>query len=114
MSGCAHCIYDIYLEDLESFHLDISETRTKVLDSLKQLPSERRSEAEKHWPKDTLGELKQYLEEEGGNPNGSAAAAKAMAEKELEKARQDLDPATRSVSFLLCFRSFFTKRGEGY
>ncbi|GAA5954290.1 hypothetical protein JCM3765_005341 [Sporobolomyces pararoseus] len=96
MSGCAHCIYDIYLEDLSSFHLDLSETRSKILKSLKQLPLERRAEVEKNWPEDALGDLDNCLEGEGGNTKGDAATAKAMAEKELEKARQDLDPATRA------------------
>ncbi|GAA5903917.1 hypothetical protein JCM8208_001726 [Rhodotorula glutinis] len=36
MSGCATCVYDLYLEDVEHFHAEALERRARVLDVLRR------------------------------------------------------------------------------
>lgn len=93
MSGCAHCIYDIFLEELESYHSELADSKSRIFARYEQLDPSERQEVTETWPKDLLGDLEQFCRD--GSRVGDAAGATALAEKELEKARQSLDPATR-------------------
>ena len=35
MSGCATCVYDLYLDDLEHFHSQVREAKRQILDTLR-------------------------------------------------------------------------------
>ncbi|GAA5899839.1 Dpc25p [Sporobolomyces salmoneus] len=91
MSGCAHCIYDIYLEELESYHSDLSLSKSSILKKLEHLDGSQRKEVERNWPKDALGDFKEF--QKGGK---GGKGVKETAQRELEKAREGLDPATRA------------------
>ncbi|SPO32416.1 related to ABC1 - ubiquinol--cytochrome-c reductase complex assembly protein [Ustilago trichophora] len=83
MSGCAHCAYDIYAEDLEDFHARLSSVRTQ----LSQLePRVKREE----WRSDLLGEFPEDVEE------GDNEDMKERAQKEVDRVIGDLDPTMRA------------------
>ncbi|GAA5895495.1 hypothetical protein JCM6882_006270 [Rhodosporidiobolus microsporus] len=109
MSGCAHCVYDLYLEDLEVYHSLLSSAKSTVLTRLKSL-HDRGSPVEEvergEWPEE-LGKREEVLEEAaGGGEKGAKGGAKdgkekeeevrRKAQKELEKAREGLDPTMRA------------------
>lgn len=84
MSGCAHCAYDIYAEDLEHFHSRLSSVRTQ----LTQLhPPVSRDE----WRADLLGDY----------PTGQAGEMtdgerKERAQREVDRVISDLDPTMKA------------------
>jgi aarF domain-containing kinase len=107
MSGCAHCIYDVYLEDLQLFHQTlVPETRTKLINILRQ---RRRDDSDivdeliKLWPENTLGKRPNLTTDDDDEESKSTTAqeAKQVAQRELRKVRNSLDPATRSVFLFL-------------
>ncbi|GAA5969625.1 hypothetical protein JCM21900_005868 [Sporobolomyces salmonicolor] len=96
MSGCAHCVYDLYLDDMEHFHSLVSSARSVVLARLRALnPAEHARERER-WPVDHLGKLEEAEGEEGKGKGEKEDIAKAKAEKELDRTRKELDPGMRA------------------
>ncbi|GAC98559.1 potential mitochondrial chaperonin [Pseudozyma hubeiensis SY62] len=84
MSGCAHCAYDIYAEDLEDFHSRLSSVRTQ----LTQLsPPVTRQE----WRQDLLGD---YPSSDGSA--GSKEDMKERAQREVDRVISDLDPTMKA------------------
>ncbi|GAA5871188.1 hypothetical protein JCM8547_001481 [Rhodosporidiobolus lusitaniae] len=88
MSGCAHCIYDLYLEDLEHFHEVLASSRQKALDQVKNLREGGQLVPTGEWPKE-WGSLEEEGKEKEVDP-------KEKAKEELERTRQDLDPTMRA------------------
>ncbi|GAA6023791.1 hypothetical protein JCM10207_001196 [Rhodosporidiobolus poonsookiae] len=88
MSGCAHCVYDLHLEDLEHYHSLVASTRRAGLKKLAALPPEEQGRARGGWP-EVWGRL-----EEGGADGGGDA--KERAQRELEETRKGLDPGMRA------------------
>ncbi|GAA5826842.1 hypothetical protein JCM11251_002915 [Rhodosporidiobolus azoricus] len=104
MSGCAHCVYDLYLEDLELYHSLLSSAKSTILIRLASLHDRGQAleEVEKRdWPEE-LGKKEEVLAEvaRGGSGRkggvGEEQEAKQKAQKELEKAREGLDPTMRA------------------
>ncbi|KAN0065503.1 hypothetical protein ACQY0O_001340 [Thecaphora frezii] len=83
MSGCAHCAYDIYAEDLEDFHSKLQAVRQRLL-ALE--PPVTASE----WHEDLLGAFPSDQSEASGED------ARARAEKEVNRAIGDLDPTMKA------------------
>ncbi|GAA5849576.1 hypothetical protein JCM9279_007276 [Rhodotorula babjevae] len=139
MSGCATCVYDLYLDDVEHFHARALEQRGRVLDALRRARGTAATgtrmgegEGESSGAGEGEGEGEGGATSEGGAPSGwddavdvlgpwsdavrdlaapasasasasSAAAAGAQgdaardrAERELERAREALDPGMRA------------------
>ncbi|KAK4703288.1 hypothetical protein P7C70_g2927, partial [Phenoliferia sp. Uapishka_3] len=95
MSGCAHCVYDIYLSDLEVYH-------DQLLDARQALLSKGLINGD-DWPPE-LGE-RAAAAEVGGAEGGGEGAAKRQAEKALEGVYKTLDPSMRydrTTPFSLC------------
>ncbi|BGP51282.1 hypothetical protein JCM10450v2_007211 [Rhodotorula kratochvilovae] len=97
MSGCAICVYDLYLEDLENFHSSVSAARSAVLDQLRE--GARLDEGD--WPPELLGPWEDAEKELKGVKDGASGeereqAAREQAERELKRARDALDPSMRA------------------
>ncbi|KAJ1031402.1 hypothetical protein NDA13_001796 [Ustilago tritici] len=92
MSGCAHCAYDIYAEDLEDFHSRLSSVRNQ----LAQLsPPVTREE----WREDLLGDYPASAESSAGAANTAASSEedkKERAQREVDRVIGDLDPTMRA------------------
>ena len=90
MSGCAHCAYDIYAEDLEDFHSRLSSVRTQ----LTQLePPVTRDE----WRADLLGEYpSSSTDSESGKAGSGDDDVKERAQREVDRVIGDLDPTMRA------------------
>ncbi|GAA6064219.1 hypothetical protein JCM10212_003828 [Sporobolomyces blumeae] len=131
MSGCAHCVYDLYLEDLEHFHDLATRAKREVLDLYDAYRSgsttttsrlDRRSSEhdepgdsnvssteferlEAEWPTDVFGEWRDAVDD-GNAGDGerrrretttsTTLTSQEKAARELDRARQALDPATRA------------------
>lgn len=95
MSGCAVCVYDLYLSDLEDFQLSLASARKAIMARLDALPAAEKERRMKEWP-DELGDKpgEGVVGKEGG------VDAKREAEKELERERKTLDPTVRCVARL--------------
>lgn len=92
MSGCAHCVYDLYLEDLESYHSLLSTARSAVLSRLKELKEGGQLiPAEGTWPEELGKPVQEGKEGEGEGGKGAEEKAK----EELDRVRKDLDPTMR-------------------
>ncbi|GAA5942684.1 oxidoreductase-like domain-containing protein [Sporobolomyces koalae] len=89
MSGCAHCIYDVYLEDLELYHSRLAETRSTLSTQIARLSRSDQQRVEREWPIDILGSFEALGAEAGPD-------SKRLAQIQLEQARNQLDPATRA------------------
>ncbi|BGO95172.1 hypothetical protein NBRC10512_004161 [Rhodotorula toruloides] len=91
MSGCAVCVYDLYLSDLEHFQLSLASARKAIMARLDALPPHEKEQKMKEWP-DELGDKpgEGVVGKEGG------VDAKKEAEKELERERKTLDPTVRA------------------
>lgn len=94
MSGCAHCAYDIYAEDLEDFHSRLSSVRTQ----LAQLsPAVTRDE----WRTDLLGDYPSASPSDGSVSTGAGSAEsehelRERAQREVDRVIGDLDPTMRA------------------
>ncbi|KAJ1019925.1 hypothetical protein NDA16_004206 [Ustilago loliicola] len=97
MSGCAHCAYDIYAEDLEDFHSRLSTVRTQ----LTQLsPPVTREE----WREDLLGDYPSSAGRSSGDSSAGAASSaeeseedmRERAQREVDRVIGDLDPTMRA------------------
>lgn len=99
MSGCAACVYDLYLEDLQHFHSSLASARKAVMARLDKLSAQERERRMLEWPGE-LGDKpgEGVVGKEGG------VDAKAEAEKELERERKTLDPTVRCVGRGACRR----------
>ncbi|KAK4052592.1 hypothetical protein OIO90_004220 [Microbotryomycetes sp. JL221] len=102
-SGCATCVYDIYLESIENWHEQVSASKVQVLDKLRRDAAHLVSSistAPRDWPEDIFGTWDpQELKQDASNSTTSTNAieqAKVKAEKELERTRASLDPALRA------------------
>ncbi|GAA6026571.1 hypothetical protein JCM8202_006268 [Rhodotorula sphaerocarpa] len=107
MSGCATCVYDLYLDDLEHFHAEARNARSEVLSRLRRDKASREGQKEAEgtdslaeWPEEELGprptraELRADIADElstastatataagsGPAPDAGAAAAREAAE----------------------------------
>ncbi|GAA6056906.1 hypothetical protein JCM3770_001319 [Rhodotorula araucariae] len=97
MSGCATCVYDIFLEDLEHFHSSVSAARSAVLDRLRA--GARLDNGA--WPAEVLGPWEDAEKELRGVRDGASGeeretAAREQAERELRRTRDALDPSMRA------------------
>lgn len=121
MSGCATCVYDLYLEDLEHFHSAAATARGAVLERVRGAADDGRHPAlalalggaPPGWRDDVLGPWEDARREvaagaraEGGAyPEAPAEReerereARVRAERELKRARDQLDPSMRCVVF---------------
>ncbi|TNY22608.1 hypothetical protein DMC30DRAFT_445069 [Rhodotorula diobovata] len=118
MSGCATCVYDLYLEDLEHFHSAATTARGAVLERVRGAADDGRHPAlalalggaPPGWRDDVLGPWEDARREvaagaraEGGAyPEAPAEReerereARVRAERELKRARDQLDPSMRA------------------
>nr|CDI56499.1 related to ABC1-ubiquinol--cytochrome-c reductase complex assembly protein [Melanopsichium pennsylvanicum 4] len=86
MSGCAHCAYDIYAEDLEDFHARLSSVRSQL--------SQLEPRVTNHeWRSDLLGEYPGETEIKGKE---AGEDLKQKAQAEVDKVIGDLDPTMRA------------------
>ena len=92
MSGCAHCVYDIYLEDLELYHDQLAAARAKLAPL---------AVADNEWPP----ELGSRDVQKGGDP-------KEMAERALQESYRLMEPSMRSV--LVCGRGRVKRVADDY
>ncbi|EPQ30907.1 uncharacterized protein PFL1_01805 [Pseudozyma flocculosa PF-1] len=90
MSGCAHCAYDIYAEDLEDFHSRLQDVRARL--AALQPPV-----AADEWREDLLGSFPSSDPgaESGTGPSGGEDV-KAKAEREVDQVIGDLDPTMKA------------------
>ncbi|GAA5840113.1 hypothetical protein JCM5353_008514 [Sporobolomyces roseus] len=89
MSGCAHCVYDLYLEDIEHYHGQIASFKSLILnETLPSLSQEEQEMVRRDWPVEIFGEF--------GEREREGEGAKEKAERELRETRKALDPATRA------------------
>ncbi|GJN93324.1 hypothetical protein Rhopal_006371-T1 [Rhodotorula paludigena] len=100
MSGCATCVYDLYLEDLEHYHDALASARKLVVDKLRARRGLGTEAWRAAWPAE-LGTVDEALEDvdEGAAGKGGREKeeeAKKRAEKELQRTREQLDPAMRA------------------
>uniref|UniRef100_V5EUY1 ABC1 atypical kinase-like domain-containing protein n=2 Tax=Kalmanozyma brasiliensis (strain GHG001) TaxID=1365824 RepID=V5EUY1_KALBG len=84
MSGCAHCAYDIYAEDLEDFHSRLSSVRT-------QLTQLHPPVSKDEWRTDLLGDYPIA----GGNAE-TDKERKERAQQEVDRVIGDLDPTMKA------------------
>lgn len=84
-SGCAVCVYDLYLEDVQHFHEQLEDARKTVL---YKVESQGLVVNVTEWPKE-LGEMEQAEKD-----------PKVLAERELERTRKSLDPGLRRVAMV--------------
>ncbi|GAA5865751.1 hypothetical protein JCM1840_003244 [Sporobolomyces johnsonii] len=96
MSGCAHCVYDLYLEDMEHFHALVSSARSAVLARWRALNPVERARERERWPVAELGALEEAEGEEGKGQGEKEDIARAKAERELDRTRKELDPGMRA------------------
>ncbi|BGP19697.1 hypothetical protein JCM10213_001875 [Rhodosporidiobolus nylandii] len=97
MSGCAHCVYDLYLEDLETYHTLLASSRSSIFSLL----ASRRAQGEplparEEWPEE-LGPPEEAIKEQGEKQGEREEKdPKVVAQKELERTREGLDPTMRA------------------
>ncbi|PWY98904.1 ABC1-domain-containing protein [Testicularia cyperi] len=91
MSGCAHCAYDIYAEDLEDFHGKVSAVR-------KQLTELDPPVTEAEWRSDLLGAFPTESSDSGGADATEAdkEGMRERAEREVDRVIGDLDPTMKA------------------
>lgn len=110
MSGCATCVYDLYLDDLEHFHAQARQARTEILDQLRRRRQHRQEEATTvlaEWPRAELGPPPTEAELWStagadrvvpfGQAEGGGEDPAAVAEREAAAARREIsDPTLRA------------------
>ncbi|POY70986.1 hypothetical protein BMF94_6013 [Rhodotorula taiwanensis] len=110
MSGCATCVYDLYLDDLEHFHAQARQARTEILDQLRRQRQHRQEEATTvlaEWPRAELGPPPTEAELWStagadrvvpfGQAEGGGEDPAAVAEREAAAARREIsDPTLRA------------------
>lgn len=99
MSGCATCVYDLYLEDLEHYHDALASARKLVVDKLRARRGLGTEAWRAAWPAE-LGPVDEALEDVDEGAAGKGGREKEeetrkRAEKELQRTREQLDPAMR-------------------
>lgn len=115
MSGCATCVYDLYLDDLEHFHAEARTARSEVLARLRRDKASREGQKEAEgtdslaeWPEEELGprptraELRADIADESSTASttatatgsGSAPGAGAAAAREAAEARAQISDPT--------------------
>lgn len=85
-SGCAHCTWDIYMDDLSHWHEQIADVKAQLKDIHVREPIPA-----SEWPTELLGPMEEQAVI-------SKDEAKAKAEQELERERAQLDPSLRLVN----------------
>ena len=81
MSGCAHCVYDIYLADVEEYHEQLGDARTALL--------AKGEISDEEWPRE-LGQKPR-----AGAGHGKGEDPKEMAARALRDSYAQLDPSMR-------------------
>lgn len=89
MSGCAHCAYDIYAEDLEDLHSRLSSVRTQLV---RLSPPVTRDE----WRTDLLGDYPSEGENAKEGAAGSDEEMRQRAQREVDRVISDLDPTMKA------------------
>jgi len=85
MSGCARCVYDLYAEDLQDYHEDLSEARAKLLNLQPPI-------VQAEWNEDLLGK---YPDDQGrGRADGGSF--KAQADSDVDAVIAGLDPSMKA------------------
>lgn len=93
MSGCAHCIYDIYTDELRDWHSEMSDARSSLLALSPPL-------SDKEWRSDVLGE--RPIAEAGearqneSQGKGERETPEEHAEREVERIIGNLDPSMKA------------------
>ncbi|TKY85964.1 hypothetical protein EX895_004789 [Sporisorium graminicola] len=89
MSGCAHCAYDIYAEDLEDFHSRLSAVRTQLAQLSPPVTQEE-------WRADLLGNYPSEGESAERGIVGSEEEMRERAQREVDRVISDLDPTMKA------------------
>jgi aarF domain-containing kinase len=87
MSGCAHCTYDIYAEDLQDYHSRLASARMQLTQMSPPVTPEE-------WRQDLLGDYP-YASDGAGAPV-SQADMRERAERDVDRVISDLDPTMRA------------------
>ncbi|GAA6009122.1 hypothetical protein JCM11491_005758 [Sporobolomyces phaffii] len=91
MSGCAHCVYDVYLDDVHLYHDRLAQLRPRLVAAFRNRNrANDNDDARAQWPSDILGPL------DDDDATTPLRSAKELAKRALEDARRALDPATRA------------------
>ncbi|GAA5877953.1 hypothetical protein JCM3774_004765 [Rhodotorula dairenensis] len=112
MSGCATCVYDLYLDDLEHFHSQVRDAKRRILDSLRAESARPGVQVDlSGWPERELGpppsesDLRRGGNDGADSGSGSTAGPAAtraadpaeVAEREAAEARNQIsDPTLRA------------------
>lgn len=106
MSGCATCVYDLYLDDLEHFHSQVREAKRQILNTLRAEAAGTGAPVDlSGWPESQLGPPPTLSEMSDATPydnNGSDTTSgppnpAEVAEREAAEARKQIsDPTLRT------------------
>lgn len=106
MSGCATCVYDLYLDDLEHFHSQVREAKRQILNTLRAEAAGTGAPVDlSGWPESQLGPPPTLSEMSDATPydnNGSDTTSgppypAEVAEREAAEARKQIsDPTLRA------------------
>lgn len=106
MSGCAHCVYDIYAEDLMSHKQSLKESRDKLMALVPPIdPAD--------WDVSLLGEMpssSSSSDSEADDGVDEAKKQREIAEKEIMELEKGLDPTMKA--FLAMERKMKKKERE--
>lgn len=89
MSGCARCVYDLYAEDLQDFHADLTEARNKLL---ALSPPIQREE----WDQEALGAYPKASDSNVQTGAEGNAVHRDRAQSEVDAVISGLDPTMKA------------------
>ncbi|GAA5993602.1 hypothetical protein JCM10908_000136 [Rhodotorula pacifica] len=100
MSGCATCVYDLYLDDLEHFHSQAREARSKILDLLRAEASSASFAPPdlSAWPAHELGSPPTSSELRAAPPSSDTGPKHKVAEDPAEAAEREAAEARNQIS----------------
>lgn len=112
MSGCATCVYDLYLDDLEHYHSQVREAKRQILNTLRAEAAAATGTGKgtpvdlSGWPESQLGPPPTLSELSGAPPNDHSRGGESksdspdpaeVAEREAAEARKQIaDPTLRA------------------
>lgn len=105
MSGCAHCVYDIYAEDFVSYKQSLKQSKEKLLSLVPAIdPSD--------WDVCLLGQMTSSadVDRDEGDGKDEARRERDTAEKEIKELEEGLDPVMKG--FLAMERKMKKKERE--
>lgn len=110
MSGCATCVYDLYLDDLEHFHAQVRDAKRQILEALRAESAKGASGGGgtvdlSGWPERELGPPPTVADlqsddqaDQGPGPNPNLTTAGAEGVDPAEAAEREAAAARRQVS----------------